>query len=89
MTTTIEGKINIGLVADLNNGCDVFGRSEAVLIRELHKEHPDWLDIIDNIKELEKLKGSEYPLDNLPYFGVILTGKGKEGFQKIMSDIFG
>ena len=72
------------LIADLETGCTVWGRVDAGEIRRLQKEHPDWVDIVDNLDELESITGKTFDgTKQLPYFGAILTGKGKANIDKL------
>lgn len=67
------------LIKALKNGCTVWGLAEAKAIRELQREHPDWIDIISNMDELEQITGQHYDgAGHLPYFGAILTAEGKK-----------
>ncbi len=70
------------LIKDLANGCTVYGRKEAQEIRALQKEHPDWVDVIDNMKKLEYILGEKLDgTKTMPYFGAILT---REGIKELM-----
>lgn len=69
------------LIADLKNGCTVYGYKEAGEIRKLQEEHPDWIKVIDNMDELANIvlgPGKKFSGNDDPYFGAILTAKGKE-----------
>ena len=60
----------------IENGGTVWALDHAQIIRELQKEHPEWLTIVDDMKELERITGETYD-DKVPYFGAILTAEGK------------
>lgn len=70
----------------IQNGATIFALKEAKLLREVQQYNNTLIDIIDNIKELERILGNEKDLyDNkdpktghLAYFGAILTEKGKK-----------
>ena len=69
----------IKVMKRIGNGATVWGRFDAEAVRELQKNHPEWVTIIVNMEELEKIMGEKYSgVGELPYFGAILTAKGKE-----------
>lgn len=84
---TKEHLENMFLIQD---GATIFGLKEATLLREVEKYNKSLITIIDNMKVLEKIVGSEKDLyDNknpktghLAYFGAILTDKGKKWLDK-------
>ena len=55
----------------------IYSCIEASKARLFHNEHPDWVNIIDNMVELESVLGVEFEAPDLPYFGAFLTDKGK------------
>lgn len=70
----------------IQNGATIFGYKEAKLLREVEKYDKSLINIISNMKELEKIVGNEKDLydnknpkiGNLAYFGAILTEEGKK-----------
>ena len=57
---------------------------DKVQIRRLQKEHPDWVDIVDNMDELEHITGQTFDgAKQMPYFGAILTAEGKANIDKL------
>ena len=71
------------LVNSLKQGCTVWDMGVAKKIRELKQNHPDWITIIDDMKELESILGVELDVTKkIPYFGAILT---KEGTKNIVA----
>ena len=74
----------IMLTDALKNGCTVWGYSDAVKIRKLKAEHPDWVQIIDKVSEMESILGREFREgDRIPYFCAILTVEGRKHIKKI------
>lgn len=70
----------------IQNGATIFNLKKAKLLREVQQYDKTLINIIDNMKELERIVGNEKDLyDNkdpkighLAYFGAILTDKGKK-----------
>jgi len=74
------------LVKDLKTGCTVWGLKEAKAIRELQKEHPEWVDIISDIEELEHILDTKFDgTKQLPYFGARLTKEGVRNLDRILT----
>ena len=68
------------LIKELENGITVYGHNTAKAIRLIQRDHPDWVDIVDDMSELEEILGKKFgPGDKMPYFGAILTAEGKKG----------
>ncbi|PAF27423.1 hypothetical protein CHH61_03610 [Shouchella clausii] len=62
----------------IENGATIWGYKEARLLREVQKFHSEFVDII-GLHELEQVTGEKFDgADQLPYFGAILTGMGRE-----------
>ena len=62
----------------VRNGATIWGLREAKLIREVQRYDPELVEII-KLQELEEIEGVEYDgAGRVPYFGAILTEKGKE-----------
>lgn len=71
-----EEHLHVMKLAD--GGCTVFGYMEAYLLREVQQFNEDFIKIVD-IEKLEEITGEKYdPKGQLPYFGAVLTQKGKE-----------
>lgn len=72
----------------VKNGATIYGLNDAQLLREVQKYDKDLITIIDDMKKLEYILG--YELDGakqLPYFGAILTKKGKKYLKENMVSI--
>lgn len=70
----------------IENGATVWGVEDAKAIRELQKDHPNYVDIISNLGELEKITGEKYDgAKKCPYFGAVLTAEGKEALRVAQS----
>lgn len=70
--------MNEKLLKELKNGVTVWSPIIAKEIREFQKEHPTWIDVIDNMDKLERILGTTFDgAGQLPYFGAILTDEGK------------
>lgn len=70
---------HLKIMKAVKNGATIYGFYDAKLLREVQKYDKDFITIIDNIEKLEYILG--YKLDGakqLPYFGAILTKKGKK-----------
>lgn len=61
----------------IENGADVYGRGVAQILRNLWKEHPEWIDIC------AAMDAPEDGAKQQPYFGAILTAKGKKSLKGI------
>lgn len=60
------------LIASIENGADIYSRHDAEQLRDLKKKRPDFISIC----KAKMYKGSG--VDKMPYFGAILTNKGRE-----------
>lgn len=75
------------LVKDLENGCTVWGPADAKRIRELQSKHPGWVDVIDDMAELERIEGRKFDgAKQVPYFGAILTDEGKRNIDTLREE---
>jgi len=71
-------KLSKALLKALKNGVTVYSLVDAKAIREFQKEHPTWIDVIDDTKRLEHILGTTFDgAKRLPYFGAILTDEGR------------
>ncbi|MBD1379164.1 hypothetical protein [Metabacillus arenae] len=62
----------------VKDGATIYGYVDAKRLREVQKFDSELIEII-GLKDLEEITGEEYNgAEQLPYFGAILTGKGKE-----------
>lgn len=74
-------------ISNLINGCTIWGRYEAGIIRQIEAKYPKWINVIE-LDELEKILGKEFDgAKQLPYFGAILTGNGSAN-QDILKEEF-
>ena len=77
-------KEHLEIMFKIQDGATIFGFKEAKLLREVEQYDKSLINIISNMKDLEKIVGNEKNLyDNknpktghLAYFGAILTNKG-------------
>lgn len=70
------------MIEDLKSGCTVYGYEDAKKIRQLQKEHPDWVDIIDDMEKLQRILGVKLDgTKRMPYFGAILTDAGRDALE--------
>lgn len=58
----------------VTNGADVFSYVTARLLREVEATKPAFITVTDAM-------GDYNPVGQLPYFGAILTGKGKDALK--------
>ena len=78
---TKEHLINMFYAKD---GVTVFSRPIAKRLRDIQKLDKDLIDIIDNIEKLEYITGEKYDgASEMPFFGAILTDKGKMFSEKL------
>lgn len=61
----------------IENGADVYDRIIAQTLRKLEREHPDWVNLGD------AMNAPEDGAKQQPYFGAILTAKGKKALKGI------
>ena len=62
----------------IENGATIWGYKNAKLLREIQQFDSDLLTIIDDLQELEHIENKVYDgAKRLPYFGAILTERGK------------
>lgn len=66
----------------IENGGTVWALDHAEIIREMQRNYPGWLTIIDNMAELERITGETYK-NKVPYFGAILTFEGKGALETL------
>ena len=74
---------HIEVMEAVKEGATIYGYVDAKLLREVQKEKPEYISIVDNLDELAYITDTKFDgKEQLPYFGAILTGKGKEFLQK-------
>ncbi len=62
-------KKHFNVMEEITEGAEVFGREEAILLREVQQAHPEWIAITEPMGEYT---GTE----RMPYFGAILKKEG-------------
>lgn len=68
---------------EVEEGATIYGYGHARLLREVQMHDASLIDIIDDISQLEKIVGRVFDgAKKIPYFGAILTPKGKKFIQK-------
>lgn len=68
---------HIQIMQGVEGGADIYGYTEAKLLRQVHAHDPELVQILP-VKELERATGRKFDgRKQLPYFGAILTAKGK------------
>lgn len=66
------------VMESVKEGATIYGYREAKVLREVQKENPEYIDIIDDLNELSNITHTIFDgKEELPYFGAILTDKGK------------
>lgn len=71
-------KKHFEIMKDIEGGATIWGYVEAKLIREIQRYNETLVHIVD-IPELEEITGEEFDgAKQMPYFGAILTEKGKQ-----------
>ena len=74
----------ISLTDALENGCTVWGYSDAQKIRKLKAQYPNWVQIIDKVEDMESIIGTKFNgTEQMPYFGAILTDEGRKHIDEI------
>lgn len=70
---------HLDIMESIEQGATIYGYVEAKLLREVQKESPEYIHIIDNLEELSNITDTSFDgKEKLPYFGAILTEKGRE-----------
>ncbi|HFF1838858.1 TPA: hypothetical protein ACGBET_003577 [Bacillus cereus] len=78
MTKSLKEE-HLQAMKDITSGATIFSYSLAMRLREVERFDSELIDIIHNLDELEAISGEVFPAEKkLPYFGAILTKKGKE-----------
>lgn len=78
MTKSLKEE-HLQAMQDITSGATIFSYSLAMRLREVERFDSELIDIIHNLDELEAISGEVFPAEKkLPYFGAILTNKGKE-----------
>ena len=66
------------VMGGIKNGADIYDLLNASLIRQIETIDEDLVTIL-NIEELEEIHNKKFDgAKQMPYFGAILTGKGKK-----------
>ncbi|WP_242247807.1 hypothetical protein [Bacillus cereus group sp. BfR-BA-01328] len=74
---------HIQALREIDGGATIFDFFLAKDLREVQKVDTELLTIVDNMNELSKITGITYNgVERLPYFGAILTQKGKDVIYK-------
>ncbi|GAA0471797.1 hypothetical protein [Alkalibacillus silvisoli] len=72
-------KEHLSEMKGIENGATIWGYKNAKLLREVQRFDSELLTIIDDLQELERIENKVYDgAKQLPYFGAILSEKGKE-----------
>lgn len=72
-----QAKQQIELMELMMGGETIWNLAIANQIRAFQKLHPTWVNIVDDLKELEKINKEKYfGEDKVPYFGASLTDEG-------------
>lgn len=72
-------KEHFAMMKAVKNGATIYGLYDAQLLREVQKYDKELITIIDDMNQLEYILGYELEgAKQLPYFGAILTKKGKK-----------
>lgn len=70
----------------IEGGADIYDLYLARTLREVQKINPELLNIL-SLKELEEIHQKKYHgSEQLPYFGAILSGKGKEFLNSLKAE---
>lgn len=70
---------HLEVMKGIENGATVWSYVDAKLLREIQVYDDKLLVIIDDLEELAQIEGKTYDgAKQLPYFGAILTEKGKQ-----------
>ncbi|PLS19415.1 hypothetical protein CVD28_03090 [Bacillus sp. M6-12] len=82
-------KEQVELMEAVNDGATIFGYKDAKLLREVQKQEPTFITIIDNLDELARIEGKRYKgNEQLPYFGAVITEKGQDFVKEFFSKTY-
>ncbi|MGG3803142.1 hypothetical protein [Metabacillus fastidiosus] len=71
----------------VKEGATVYSYLDAKRLREIHNHNSELIHIV-GLKELEVITNTKFNgAEQLPYFGAILTEKGKEVLENFNSDL--
>lgn len=80
-------KEHIEQMESIQNGATIWGYKNALLLREVQVYDSELITIIDDLEELERIENKVYDgTGRLPYFGAILTEKGKSFINDFNSE---
>lgn len=65
------------LMAKVRHGVNIWTKEEARILRDVEKEHPEYIDIVEDMNEIERVSGTYDGTGGGPYFFAVLTRAGK------------
>ena len=73
----------MSLVGDLLNGCTIWTYIDMWCVRKLKALYPDWIEIVEDIHEIEKITGRKFAKFHSPYLLAWLTDEGREHMEEL------